>query len=134
MLRALLVCGIITLGDRIDHMQLKSVYRLMVFVPPDAVESLRASLRATGALEYGDYADVMWRSTPGEECFTPRAGSMPTVGSTGEATHCASTQLVFSIAPDKSTLETVMHAISSVHPWEEPVVFVDETMVLDSRG
>lgn len=115
-------------------MRLKSVYRITVFIPPYSVESLRASLRATGALAYGEYADVMWISTPGEECFTPRAGSVPTVGSTHEATHCESTRVVFSIPQDKSRLEAVMEAISSVHPWEEPVVFVDETMAMDSRG
>ncbi len=114
-------------------MQLRSVYRITVFIPPDSVESLRASLRATGMLAYGDYADVMWRSAPGEECFTPRAGSVPAVGSTGKATHRDSTQVVFSIALDRNRLETVMDTISSVHPWEEPVVFVDETMATDFR-
>lgn len=115
-------------------MQLKSVYRITVFIPPYSVESLRVSLRATGALAYGEYADVIWRSTPGEECFTPRSGSVPTVGATDETTHCESTRVVFAIPQDKSRLEAVMEAISSVHPWEEPVVFVDATMAMDSRG
>lgn len=115
-------------------MQLGSVYRITVFIPPDSLESLRASLRATGVLGYGAYADVMWRSTPGEECFTPGAATMPTVGLAGEVTHCDSSQVVFSIARDRNSLETVMETISAVHPWEEPVVFVDETLTMDSRG
>lgn len=115
-------------------MRLRSIYRITVFIPPDSVESLRASLRATGVLAYGEYADVMWRSAAGEECFTPRADSVPTVGMTDEATHRESIQVVFSISRDRNSLENVMGAISSVHPWEEPVVFVDDTMAMDSRG
>lgn len=115
-------------------MQLRTVYRITVFIPPDRIESLRSALRATGALGYGHYADVMWISTPGEECFTPQAGSVPVRGSTGEITHCDSTQVIFSIAPDDASLENVMDTISSVHPWEEPVVFVDRTLAMDSRG
>lgn len=76
----------------------------------------------------------MWRSAPGEECFTPRPGTTPAVGTADEITCRHSTQVIFSISRNQACLNTALNAIFAVHPWEEPVFFVDETKAMDSRG
>lgn len=115
-------------------MNLRSIYRITAFVPADSVPALRRALEASGMLSYGNYSNVLWQSAPGEESFMPQAGTTPTIGVAGEATSHPSTQVVFSIPVEDRVLEQVMEAIRSVHPWEEPVVFVDSSSALSSDG
>ncbi len=115
-------------------MSLRSVYRITVFIPPDNVPALQSALQKTGALSYGNYSDVLWLSSPGKESFMPLPGSTPTQGTEGEATTSSSVQVVFSVAREDAVLASVIDAIRSAHPWEEPVVYVDETLALSSRS
>ena len=115
-------------------MNLRSVYRIVVFVPQESVPALQQALCSTGALRYGKYSDVLWLSSAGKESFTPLAGSAPSSGNQGEMSTLASVQVVFTIARDDEALRSVIAAIQSAHPWEEPVVYVDETFALSSQA
>lgn len=114
-------------------MKLRGIYRIALFIPPDSVPQLESALRATGVLTYGEYSDVYWASSVGTETFTPLPGSSPTSGAHGEITRSPSVEVVFSIERDKDRLQTVIDAIRSAHPWEEPVVYIDETFALSSE-
>mgnify|MGYP006294434355 CR=1 FL=1 len=56
-------------------MNLRAVYRITVFIPPDHVTTLPAALHSTGLRRNGNYSDVLWLWSVGEEVFTPLAGS-----------------------------------------------------------
>jgi hypothetical protein len=114
-------------------MNLRAVYRITVFIPPDHVTTLPAALHSTGLRRNGNYSDVLWLWSVGEELFTPLAGSTPTLGTAGAATASPSVEAIFSIERDEARLRTVIDAIRSAYPWEEPVTYVDESLALISR-
>jgi hypothetical protein len=112
-------------------MEFRRVYRITVFVPTSALNSFRTALQETEALRFGNYADVLWVSGDGAEQFTPLAGSNPTVGQHEQTETVVSRQIVFSIPKDDEVLTRVLRAVQLAHPWEEPVVYVDESQAIE---
>lgn len=106
---------------------LRTLYRLSVCIPPSHVDALRTALRETGSLQSTHYSDVIWVSAVGEEQFTPLPGARPHKGSPGVPQIEPSVLVMFSIAHHAGALEQVLQAIHAAHPWEEPVVYIDET-------
>jgi hypothetical protein len=115
-------------------MALRRIYRLTVFVPADAAASLKLALARSGELTFGNYADVIWTSSPGDEQFRPLPAARPTLGETDRLTRNASIQLVFSIPFDASRLERVIAVVVEHHPWEEPVIYIDECYANQACG
>lgn len=105
-------------------------YRIMVIIPSDAVEQVCASIKATECLKTDNYADVIWCSSEGVETFTPLEGASPVTGKEGIATEVPSKLIIFSIPRNATNLSSVITAIHESHPWEEPVVCVDETAII----
>src|SRR4029077_1799573 len=56
--------------------------KLVVFVPPEALEPVRDALFAAGAGRIGDYERCSWY-TAGTGTFRPLPGAQPTVGEVG---------------------------------------------------
>jgi len=111
-------------------MVLKPVYRVTTFVPPDHVEALLEGVVRVVPLEHGRYDRIAWWSTPGTEQFRPLRGANPTTGSEGQVKRVASVRVEFAIPRDSAVLERFLtHGVIPNHPWEEPAVFVDESMV-----
>jgi cystathionine beta-lyase/cystathionine gamma-synthase len=106
--------------------RIKPVYRVTVFARLKDVSAIQEAVSEAGGAIYGNYADVFW-SAEGIEQFTPLAGSSPTVGKEGETTKKCSVEIVFSIEKNESLLEKVLAEIRRVHPWEEPVIYVDDS-------
>ena len=57
--------------------------KLVVFVPPDALEPVRDAIFAAGAGRIGDYERCCWY-TEGTGTFLPREGADPTIGEVGK--------------------------------------------------
>jgi dinuclear metal center YbgI/SA1388 family protein len=91
--------------------------KLVVFVPQDDAERLLDALSAAGAGTIGDYERCAWTTT-GTGTFRPLQGANPTLGSVGEVERVSEARLEV-VLPRRSR-ETVLRALLSEHPYEEP--------------
>jgi kynurenine formamidase len=116
--------------ERGEVMSARPVYRITTFVPPDHVDAVLEGVEREVPLVFGPYDRSAWWSAVGIEQFRPLAGSTPTVGKPGQVERVASVRLEFAIPRRPALLERVLtRGVLSNHPWEEPAVFVDESLV-----
>ena len=106
-------------------MPLLPVYRVTVFVPPEALPALKQGIVAADPLVAGGYAEGMWESAPGQEQFRVLEGTQGTVGQPGELVRLPSVRLEFCLPRDDARLQKVLDAVAVHHPWSSPAVFVD---------
>jgi dinuclear metal center YbgI/SA1388 family protein len=92
-------------------------YKLVTFVPEDAVEKVSGALFDAGAGRIGDYSQCSFRS-PGTGTFFGEEGTSPTVGQTGKLERTSEIRLetVLPIA----RLPQALKALQDSHPYEEP--------------
>lgn len=94
--------------------------KIAVYVPQDAEEKVRTALYNNGAGEVGnDYKDTSF-SYEGKGRFTPTGDADPAIGEVNEPTIVNEIKIE-TIIP-KHLEETVIKAVRSVHPYEEPVI------------
>jgi hypothetical protein len=111
-------------------MVFKPVYRITTFVPPEKLEALLDGITRVVPLEWGKYDRVAWVSGEVMEQFRPLPGSNPGAGKVGEMERVPSVRLEFVIPRDQALLERLLtEGLIPSHPWEEPAVFIDETLV-----
>jgi hypothetical protein len=91
--------------------------KLIVFVPPDALDSLRDALFAAGAGRIGDYERCSWY-TEGTGTFLAREGADPTIGEVGKEERVNELRLE-TVYPDEAH-DAVVAALRAAHPYEEP--------------
>lgn len=91
--------------------------KLATFVPPDAIEGVRAALFAAGGGRIGDYEHCSW-ITGGTGTFRALPGAVPVAGQVGreETVDELRLELVFPAARAAALVEALMEA----HPYEEP--------------
>jgi hypothetical protein len=113
--------------------QLRDVYRVTTFVPPDHLDVLLEAVIAQTPLSYGPYDKSAWWSGVGVEQFEPRAGAEPTVGEIGKTERVPTIRLEFAIPRDPELLDRVLDALLRAHPWQEPATFIDSTTITVSN-
>ena len=91
--------------------------KLVVFVPPDALEQVRDAIFAAGAGAIGDYERCCWY-TEGTGTFLPREGADPTIGEVGKEEHVREIRLETLYPDDRH--DAVIAALRAAHPYEEP--------------
>jgi hypothetical protein len=91
--------------------------KLVVFVPPTAIDAVRDALFAAGAGRIGDYERCSWY-TEGTGTFLGGVGTNPAVGKAGEEERVAELRLE-TVFPEERQDEIVA-ALRGVHPYEEP--------------
>ena len=91
--------------------------KLVVFVPREALESVRAALFAAGAGRIGDYERCSWY-TVGTGTFLGGASTAPSVGEAGREERVSEVRLE-TVYPVELEAE-VVRALRSAHPYEEP--------------
>jgi hypothetical protein len=91
--------------------------KLVVFVPPEALEAVRDALFAAGAGRIGDYERCSW-STEGTGTFLPREGAAPAIGQVGREERVPELRLE-TVYPE-SAHGAVVAALRDAHPYEEP--------------
>jgi hypothetical protein len=91
--------------------------KLVVFVPPDALEAVRDAVFAAGAGRIGDYERCSWY-TEGTGTFYGGESTEPSVGEKGREERVTEARLE-TVFPDERADE-VIAALRAAHPYEEP--------------
>jgi hypothetical protein len=91
--------------------------KLIVFVPPEALEVVREALFAAGAGRIGKYERCSWY-TEGTGTFLGGAGTDPTIGERGREERVRELRLE-TVYPEERHGE-VIAALRGAHPYEEP--------------
>ena len=99
--------------------------KLIVFVPPEALEPLRDALFAAGAGRIGDYERCSWY-VEGTGTFLGGADTSPAVGEPGREERVPELRLE-TVFPAELQ-ETVLSALRRAHPYEEPAFDVYERL------
>jgi hypothetical protein len=92
-------------------------YKLVVFVPPAALDAVRDAVFAAGAGRIGEYERCSWY-TEGVGTFSALPGANPTVGEVGEEEHVPELRLE-TVFPFEAR-DKVVAALRAAHPYEEP--------------
>ena len=94
-----------------------TLYKLAVFVPDDAFDTVRQALAEAGAGQIGDYEACAF-SVEGTGFFEPGSGTDPHIGEAGgDVESAAERKLEVEVA--RWDLGTVMAALQEAHPYEE---------------
>ena len=91
--------------------------KLVVFVPPDALDDVRDAIFAAGAGRIGEYERCSWYAA-GTGTFLGGEGTNPTVGARGVEERVPELRLE-TVFPEERTAEVVA-ALRRAHPYEEP--------------
>jgi hypothetical protein len=91
--------------------------KLVVFVPPEALDAVRDALFAAGAGRIGRYERCSWYAQ-GTGTFRALPGAEPSVGAVGREEQVAELRLE-TVFPEESQREVVA-ALRAAHPYEEP--------------
>ena len=99
--------------------------KLVVFVPEEALDTVRDALFDAGAGQIGDYERCSWY-TAGTGTFLGGEGTAPTIGEAGREERVPELRLetVFPAARH----DEVVAALRRVHPYEEPAFDVYELL------
>jgi hypothetical protein len=93
-----------------------SAYKLVWFVPREAVDATRAAVFAAGAGRIGEYTHCSWY-TAGTGTFLGGEGTDPSVGERGRAERVAELR-VETVVPAEHA-RAVVDALIAAHPYEE---------------
>jgi hypothetical protein len=91
--------------------------KLVVFVPPEALDAVREALFAAGAGRIGDYERCSWYAD-GTGTFLGGESSSPSVGQPGREERVAEVRLE-TVYPAEREAQVVA-ALREAHPYEEP--------------
>ncbi len=115
-----------------ESFQLERVYLVSVNIPDEDVTRVLDSLTSVVPLVYGKYDRVAFRSASGVEQFRPLAGSR--AGAQEELSEYETVRVSFSIPQDPETLRKTIDTIRNSHPYEEPVINVQEGWTSKATG
>ncbi len=102
------------------------MYKLTVFIPDDALESVKSALFAAGAGTIGDYEQCCWQ-IQGLGQFRPLAGSNPHIGTHNRLEMVDEWRVEMVV--ETSVIEAIISALKAAHPYETPAY--DVIKVLD---
>jgi hypothetical protein len=94
-------------------------YKIVVFVPGEQGERLRAAMGEAGAGRIGNYDHCSF-TTRGVGRFRPLAGANPAIGEVGRLEEVAEERIETVCA--EHSLRDVLAAIRRAHPYEEPAI------------
>jgi hypothetical protein len=99
--------------------------KLVVFVPREALDAVRAALFAAGAGRIGDYERCSWY-TQGTGTFRGGEGTSPSVGEAGREQRVAELRLETVFPAERQ--DEVVAALRGAHPYEEPAFDIYELL------
>jgi hypothetical protein len=97
--------------------------KLIVFVPPEALDAVRDALFAAGAGRIGEYERCSWY-TEGTGTFLGREGTSPALGEPGHEERVRELRLETVFPAERQ--DEVLAALRWAHPYEEPAFDVYE--------
>ena len=92
-------------------------FKLVWFVPREALEATRDAVFAAGAGRIGGYERCSWYAA-GTGTFFGGEGTSPAIGEAGREQRVAELR-VETVVPGEA-VETVVAALRAAHPYEEP--------------
>lgn len=92
-------------------------YKLITFVPADAVNQVADALYEAGAGQIGQYSHCGFQST-GHGTFLPLDGAQPAIGQTGRREVVAEIKLETVVRGPR--MQAVIRALRRAHPYETP--------------
>jgi hypothetical protein len=99
--------------------------KLIVFVPREALDSVREALFAAGAGRIGNYEHCSWY-TEGTGTFLGGKGSTPNVGRAGREERVNELRLETVFPAERQ--DEVLAALRQAHPYEEPAFDIYELL------
>ncbi len=106
------------------------LYKLVVFVPPEAVEDVAGAVFAAGAGKIGRYGRCSFRAE-GIGTFLPEEGTRPYIGEVGVEERVREIRLETIVPAER--LQKVIGAMLSAHPYEEVAYDVYPLEIRDRR-
>lgn len=100
-------------------------YLVRAQIPTDDVSAVLDAIVEVASLRYGNYEQVAFRTNAGSQQFKPLEGSMP--GETDLIT-ISCDEISFTVPKNDEALTAVIEAIFESHPYEEPVILIQEVM------
>ncbi|RYE78965.1 MAG: Nif3-like dinuclear metal center hexameric protein, partial [Myxococcales bacterium] len=116
--------------EPLDADALEPTDKLVVFVPVESADEVRAAMTGAGAGAIGDYDSCTFTST-GQGRFRPLAGANPTIGTVGDVATVDEVRIEAVCARGRRS--AVLAAMLAAHPYEEPAYDVIELAELDDR-
>ena len=103
------------------------MYKLTVFIPEEALETVKSALFAAGAGHIGNYANCCWQ-VKGTGQFMPLEGSQPHIGQHNNIEKVTEWRVEMVVADAK--IEPVIKALKQAHPYETPAYDVMQVVDL----
>jgi len=91
-------------------------YKLVWFVPREALDPTREAVFAAGAGRIGDYERCSWY-TAGTGTFLAGEGADPSIGRVGKEERVSELRVEAVVPADRA--QAVVDALRAVHPYEE---------------
>ena len=117
------------IGDFVDNPK-GPKYKVITYVPVDAVNTVAEALYEAGAGAIGNYSHCSFQ-TEGTGTFKPLAGSNPTIGKQGKVEKVNEMRLETIVSADKC--QAVVNALRVSHPYEEPAFDVFEHCDMENK-
>ena len=92
------------------------MYKLVWFVPEEALDATRDAVFAAGAGRIGDYERCSWYAA-GTGTFFARSGARPATGEVGREERVPELRVETVVSPELA--DAVVHALIEAHPYEE---------------
>jgi hypothetical protein len=92
------------------------LYKLVWFVPQEALDTTRDAVFAAGAGQIGNYERCAWYAM-GVGTFLPREGADPAIGEVGREQRVPELRVETGVPPERA--EDVVRALVAAHPYEE---------------
>ena len=93
------------------------MYKICVYVPENAVETVKSALFEAGAGRIGNYDSCCWQ-TSGTGQFRPLENSNPAIGSHGQVEYVDEIKL--ELVCEDDLVRDAITAMRQAHPYEEP--------------
>ena len=94
-----------------------TMYKLVFFVPPTHLETVKQAVFKAGAGRIGDYEHCCWQVL-GEGQFRPLDGAKPFLGEVGSIEQVSEYRV--EMVCQNGLIEPVIKALLGSHPYEEP--------------
>lgn len=94
-----------------------SNYKLCVYIPEAALETVKQALFEAGAGQIGEYSHCGWQ-TLGTGQFKPSENANPTIGSHNQIEQVI--EYKFETICEAQAIEKVINSLKASHPYETP--------------
>ena len=97
------------------------MYKIQVYLPPEALRKIRKAIEKAGGGKIGNYEGCMswWKV---RSSWITMDGAHPYNGKAGERTEAE--EYILQCRVDEAQVDEVISAIKKAHPYKEPVVDV----------